>query len=207
VPCVPYLRIICFYHTRQPLQAMPNQGPVAWSTTEVQEWLRELALPQDVIEQFIINAVSGAGKCPRGLPVAAGGVTARLGAATPLTACTIPCSLPPLRRADRPERRRLDPGAAMQAAAGPQDSLSAGQAWHRRPRCSGAGGARCRSPARCRTGGGPCSSSCARPSACAHSRRSSGCPRPDGLPPAGLWRPAACLRAAAWILWPAASRR
>ena len=52
---------------------MPNQGPVAWSTTEVQEWLRELALPQDVIDQFITNAVSGAGKCARGLPTAAGG--------------------------------------------------------------------------------------------------------------------------------------
>ena len=37
---------------------MPNQGPVAWTPAEVQEWLRE-----DVIEQFKENAVSGAGEC------------------------------------------------------------------------------------------------------------------------------------------------
>ena len=45
---------------------MPNQGPVAWSPAEVQEWLRELSLPENVILEFKENAVGGAGGCGKG---------------------------------------------------------------------------------------------------------------------------------------------
>jgi hypothetical protein len=43
---------------------MPSLGPSEWSVEDVCEWLKELELPDSVVESFKENAVAGAGRSP-----------------------------------------------------------------------------------------------------------------------------------------------